>query len=168
MENRILVGIGLLLNLTICGLSTSAAADAILVSDDREISVAATGFGCAIEDVVQGPPTPFAPYVDSLTLPADLGGSITAAQNTTVGTTAMGGTGSVSTTAGTSHFCGISTFSITFQLPTSMSYTFDGTLSTADNQTFGHFKLTGLGEHPKAAIRDHLKTGHRTGSRPGR
>ncbi|MCP4967669.1 MAG: PKD domain-containing protein [bacterium] len=25
-----------------------------------------------------------------------------------------------------------------------------------------------LGEHPKAAIRDHLKTGHRTGSRPGR
>ena len=127
-----------------CATAHASAAAPILVSDGRQLAISEpAGLGCAIADVTFAPPAPFAPFDESHTLSDPLIGSLTASQSTTVEADQMGGSGAVSNTTGTSHFCATSTFSITFEVSSSSAYGFGGTLVAAGAEAYGIFRLSG-------------------------
>src|SRR5688572_3195875 len=88
------------------GVAGTAAADPVLVADERQLSISdLAGLGCGIADVTFAPPAPFATFDESQTLSDPLLGSLTASQSSSVGADQMGGSGAVSNATGTSHFC---------------------------------------------------------------
>jgi hypothetical protein len=138
MRSLAAVAIGIL-----CGIwAPPAAADAVLLNDGRRLEIAGTGVGCADEYVRYLPAAPFAPFDESHTLPSDAGGTLTAAQDSFVGTAAMGGSGMVADSSGTEHFCALSVFEITFQLDEATPYVFTGTLVSTDSSASGGFRLS--------------------------
>jgi len=147
MLRRVFCGAAFLISIPVV-----AAAATTLNSDSRNITVNGTDLGCGFSNTLISPSAPFAPFATSRTVPlhgAYEGFSVGAAQNTTVSTTHMGGTGSAMNNA-SGHFCGESRFEITFSVDSSMPYVLDGALTTSSagngNAFFGSVSETILSE----------------------
>jgi hypothetical protein len=120
------LGAGLWLSIVLA-IPNSAPATIVLQNDSRHTSIAATDLGCGFSNVTITPPVPFGAFVDSRSLPSDGGGTITVTQTSTVNVTGMSGSGSAAQVA-SPHFCGLSVFSIGFQVTSSTPYVFEATL----------------------------------------
>lgn len=144
MLRRIALGVGLWFQVVLA-LPSGALAATILQSDNRRIQIPASDLGCSVPggDAFFGPPAPFAPFHESRSYPVPVYlGAVTATQDSTVSLTHMGGTGSANAGGVSSHFCGVSRFSVTFQLTSSTPYEFNGTLTDASTPFSPIFSLT--------------------------